>query len=270
MESRGSPVGARAGSLTSIFDDGSSMFELSGRRRRTDVVNPLSAERPLRGAEHRTSNLEVPPPLTPRSPSPACLHIRKPVAAALKFVGESLVVDAEQVQHRRGKIVNVNAVGHDVVADVSASPKPCPPSCRRRHPRGEAARMVIAPKFALIFPGSNSSAQTRRPTPRASLESPRIFKSLMSAAAGDPSSLPSPAARRQSAVMIPILMIEADETHALLREPPRLQTVRREGAGVLHIGPYESSVAADSCERSVTSGMLVCIRNAISYWSTRL
>jgi hypothetical protein len=35
-------------------------------------------------------------------------------------------------------------------------------------------------------------------------------------------------------------------------------------------GPYISSVAADSFERSVNSGTLVCIRNAISYCAIRV
>jgi hypothetical protein len=35
------------------------------------------------------------------------VYIREPVAAALEFVGESLVIDAQQVHQRGVEIVNV-------------------------------------------------------------------------------------------------------------------------------------------------------------------
>src|SRR5438034_277146 len=75
-------------------------------------------------------------------------HTRETEVEALMAVGEALVVDAEQVQHRCLQVVNVDGVLRDVVAEIvgravgDAGFHTAP-----GHPYGEAARMMVAPGF---------------------------------------------------------------------------------------------------------------------------
>ena len=57
--------------------------------------------------------------LTHDSPHNLPRHIRQPKAPSLKPVSQPLVIDAEQVQQCSVEIVVVNAVFHDVVAELA-------------------------------------------------------------------------------------------------------------------------------------------------------
>ena len=72
------------------------------------------------------------------------------------------------------------------------------------------------------------------------------------------------------AVMIPVAVIELDEAHAALGQPPRQQAVGGERAvAALGAVQVERRLASRSV-RSISSGTLVCMRNAISYWLMRV
>ena len=94
---------------------------------------------------------------------------------------------------------------------------------------------------------------------------PRCFRSLTRAAQG----LIGVAAvllqvLHQVAVLVPGLVEELDEAHAVLDQPPGQQAVvgerRFARLGTVHL----ERVLVGSCDRSISSGALVCMRNAIS------
>ena len=64
----------------------------------------------------------------------------------LIFVGEFLVVDAEQVQNRSLKITNMNGIFQDIVGKVvSLSVNHTAFDSASRHPEAETARMMVTP-----------------------------------------------------------------------------------------------------------------------------
>ena len=71
-------------------------------------------------------------------------------------------------------------------------------------------------------------------------------------------------------MVIPVAVIELDETHAALGQPARQQTVVGECAGLRRIWTVQFEDAGGSFDRSVSSGTDVCIRNAISYCAMRV
>ena len=73
-----------------------------------------------------------------------------------------------------------------------------------------------------------------------------------------------------AAVMIPVFMVELDETHAALGQPAGEQAVGGERA-VARAGSRRARASVRLSPRtSISSGTLACIRNAISYWTTRV
>ena len=72
------------------------------------------------------------------------------------------------------------------------------------------------------------------------------------------------------AVVVPVAVVELDEPHAALGQPAGQQAVRRERA-VAALGAVQvERLLAARFDRSISSGTLVCIRNAISYWLMRV
>ena len=73
-----------------------------------------------------------------------------------------------------------------------------------------------------------------------------------------------------AAVMVPVAVIKLDEAHAALGQPPGQQAVGGEGA----VGPLACrtcpAVSPASSEMSISSGTLLCMRKAISYWLIRV
>ena len=79
-------------------------------------------------------------------------HIRQPVVAAFKAVGELRVINAQAVQHRRVEVMHVDRVLRDVLAKVVSraidQPRLDPAT---RHPKRETARMMVAPKSSFLI-----------------------------------------------------------------------------------------------------------------------
>ena len=139
------------------------------------------------------------------------------------------------------EVVHVHAVLHDVVAVFAGlAVGGARLDAAARHPRGEAPRMVVATEIA-----------TRRVMPLAVVRPPefappdheRVVEHPAGGEVGDERrgrlvgllALPLDAAR-QAAVMVPVLVVELDETHAPLGQPPGEHAVRRERAGILRVG----------------------------------
>ena len=73
------------------------------------------------------------------------MHVGQTVAAALEFVGETFVVDAQQMHDGRVQIVNVQAVCCDVVTELARFPvNRSGFYSTTRHPEAEAARMMVS------------------------------------------------------------------------------------------------------------------------------
>ena len=73
------------------------------------------------------------------------MNVSQTITAALKLVGEPLMIDAEQMHDRGVQVVDVQAVGGDVVAElaglaINRSGFDSSPS----HPDAEATRMMVA------------------------------------------------------------------------------------------------------------------------------
>ena len=71
--------------------------------------------------------------------------------------------------------------------------------------------------------------------------------------------------------MVPVAMVELDEAHAALGQPPRQQAVVGERAGLARVRAVEVETCSRLLrDRSVSSGTDDCIRNAISYCAMRV
>ncbi len=70
--------------------------------------------------------------------------------------------------------------------------------------------------------------------------------------------------------MVPVAVIELDEPHAALGQPPGQQAVRGERAVAPLRAVHLQHVLPARREMSISSGTLVCMRKAISYWLMRV
>ena len=88
------------------------------------------------------------------------MHVGQPVVAALEFVGEAFVVNAEEVQHGRLEIVDVDFVLDGVEAEfVARAVALAGLHAATRHPHRErVGMMVAAPLLGLL----NLALQKRR------------------------------------------------------------------------------------------------------------
>src|SRR6266581_6344724 len=104
-------------------------------------------------ALNRREQMEAPgPPQPPTSwLSEELIHhfagdVRQAEIAALKTVGEPLVVQAEQVEDRRVEIIHVDRVGDDVPADLIRFTDDLPAfDATARQPNTERERMMVPP-----------------------------------------------------------------------------------------------------------------------------
>ncbi len=138
------------------------------------------------------------------------------------LVSQTLVVDAQQREDRGVKVVDVNRVGNDVVAErVGLAVRQSRFHSTPGGPHGEAARMVIA----AVVGRSELSLAVVRTAELAAPENQRVFEH-----AALPQVLDQPGAslvglaakiantRRQAAVMIPAGMVKLDEPDVALGE----------------------------------------------------
>jgi len=73
------------------------------------------------------------------------VDVRQPMVAALIAEGQAAVVDAEQMQHRRVQVVDVDAILGDVVAEVvGRAVGIAGADAAAGQPEREAARMMVA------------------------------------------------------------------------------------------------------------------------------
>src|SRR6185369_18019597 len=78
------------------------------------------------------------------------VHIGQAKMAALKFEGQTFMIDAEQVQNRRLQIENADRVGDGVVAEIiRLAHHQSAFRAAARQPHHEIARVMIAPVIAL-------------------------------------------------------------------------------------------------------------------------
>ena len=104
---------------------------------------------------------------------------------------------------------------------------------------------------------------------------PRCFRSVISAADGWSVSWHCSArSLRQVAVLVPAAVVELDEAHAALGQPPRQQAVGGEGAGLARVGAVqlEGVLPARSTGRSAPARRSACgrpSRTARCAWRSR-
>ena len=73
------------------------------------------------------------------------VNIGQAITAALEFVSETLVIDAEQVHDRGLQVMDVQAVRGDVVAELTSFPiNGSGFDSPARHPDAETTRMMVA------------------------------------------------------------------------------------------------------------------------------
>ena len=90
------------------------------------------------------------------------MHVSEAEVAAIVAVGETFVVDAEQMQNRGVKVVHVDFVSHGHVTEFIRGPESEPGlGAAAGEPNGEAAGVVVA-AGAVLF-GLRSSAEFAAP-----------------------------------------------------------------------------------------------------------
>jgi len=73
------------------------------------------------------------------------MHVREAIVSPEKSVGQTEVVDPQQMQNRRVEIVDVHGIFDDIVGKVVGAPvRQAPPDTAAGEPHREAPRMVIA------------------------------------------------------------------------------------------------------------------------------
>jgi hypothetical protein len=71
-------------------------------------------------------------------------------------------------------------------------------------------------------------------------------------------------------VVVPVVEVDLDEADAALDQAARHEDRVGEAARLLRVLAVELERDSGSFERSVSSGTLACMRNAISYWLVRV
>ena len=175
-----------------------------------------------------------------------------------KLVGQPLVVDAQEVEHRGVEVVDGDDVLDGARSRVRRScrgvmpPLMPPPASHIEKPLMWWSRPL--PWAIGVRP--NSPPQTIR----VSSSIPRCFRSVIRAAAGlvDLLGLELDVVL-DAAVVVPVAVVELDEAHAALGQAAGQQAVRGERA-VGALGAVQlQDVLAGSPERSIRPGTLACI-----------
>ena len=167
------------------------------------------------------------------------VNIGQAVAAALEFVGESFVIDSQQVQERGVEVVDVQAIAGDVVAEfVGLAVHDAGLHAAAGHPNAEAAGMMIAAEIrlnlalAIIRASKLAAPDNKRVVEQATAF--QIFDECRGGLIGFAAE--SWDRTGQAAVMIPILVIELNKPHASFGHTPGKQAVGGKGAGLGNIG----------------------------------
>ena len=170
-------------------------------------------------------------------------NVGQSVVPPLVLERQLFVVDAQAVQDRRLQVVHVYSVLDDVVRVVvgPAVRHPCPHTATRQ-PDRKAPWMVVVPivvvrQCALSIDGA---AELAGPDHERFVEHAALLQigdqcggRLIRFAAQNGDLL------RQFTVLIPAAVIELDESHATLGQPPREQTVAGESSRLAYLGAVE-------------------------------
>ena len=159
---------------------------------------------------------------------------------ALHAVGQPLVVHPEQVEHRRVEVVDVHRAADRGEADLIGLPVRVPgldpAAC---HPEREGLDMVVAAEL-LPHLAQRSATELASPDHQGVLEHPEGLE-VPDERSRRPVDLPGPGLERAAevvvgvAVVVPVRVVELDETRSTLEKPPCEQAVPRErGGGRIH------------------------------------
>ncbi len=155
--------------------------------------------------------------------------VRQAVVAPLELEGLPFVVDPEQVLHRGVEVVHVHRVLDDVVAElVGLAVDMAAFDAAAGHPEAEATGVVVATVGVLgdLALAIRGAAEFAAPDHERIFQQPALLEVLderrrslvgLLALALD--------AAGQTAVLVPALVEELDETDAFLDEPTGLQAV---------------------------------------------
>ena len=165
------------------------------------------------------------------------MHVRQPEIAPLESVGQLLVVDPQQLQHRRVQIVNVDGILDDVVAEVvGAADGDAGARATAGEPHREGARMVVAAEELRAVAGfvHRRPAELAAPHDQRVVEQPALLEIGEQAVdrtvglAAEVGQLLDDVLAEGGAVSVPAAVVELDEANAALDEPAREQAVVRE------------------------------------------
>ena len=170
--------------------------------------------------------------------------VRQAEIAALKTVGEPLVVQAEQVEDRRVEIIHVDRVGDDVPADLIRFTDDLPAfDAAARQPNTERERMMVPPGHiaakARPVIAERCAAEFRRDHHQRRVEQAALVE-IVEQGRNRPID-----ARHQEiaqapgvlAVRVPVAVLDADEPAPGFDQPPREQTAlpeARRAVGFAH------------------------------------
>ena len=160
----------------------------------------------------------------------AAVDVGEAVAATLKTVGEPLVIDPHQMHERCMKVVDVDPIPDDVVPELAGfAVTDSPLHAAAGHPHREAARMMVSPEISprrVMSLTVVRSPELSPPDDKRVVEHSPVSKILNERRRGliGLPRLPTDTSR-QATVMVPILMVELDESHAPLRQSPCQQAV---------------------------------------------
>ena len=165
------------------------------------------------------------------------LDAGQPLIEPLVAVGEALVVDAEQVQHRGVEVADVDRVLDDVVAEVvGLAVDRAALRAAAGHPHREAARVVVAAVVRLRQPALavDRPAELAAPDDERASKQALALQVLNQAAARliDVAALVGHPAG-EVAVVVPVVVVDLHEADAALDQPPGHERGVGERAGLL-------------------------------------
>ena len=189
------------------------------------------------------------------------VHVRQPEVAALKFVRQPGVIDAQAVQDGSLYVMNVNGLfGHVIRVVVGGTVSQTRPHAATCHPHSETSRVVIAAiiilrqaSLAVDCPPKLSAPDDERVIQQAALL--QILDERRGGLIGFEASLRQ--SYGQLAVMIPVAMIELYESDSALGKSPRKEAVVRALQSRHHLHPAEAfsrsdrRIPGDAAARSV-------------------
>jgi len=90
------------------------------------------------------------------------MHIREPELAALIFEREPLVIQSEQVQHRRVEVMHMHRIGGDIEAKLIGAPVTRAAfHAAAREPHGERVLVMIASRLRLLAVAADALRERR-------------------------------------------------------------------------------------------------------------